>query len=36
MIQRASTISVERQLLAEMSDIYSAYFASLCRQDRIR
>jgi CHAT domain-containing protein len=32
MIQRASTLSVERQLLAEMSDIYSAYFASLCRQ----
>lgn len=34
MIQRASTISVERQLLAEMSDIYSSYFASLCRQGR--
>ena len=34
MIQRASTISVERQLLAEMSDIYSSYFASLCRQSR--
>jgi CHAT domain-containing protein len=34
MIQRASTLSVERQLLAEMSDIYSAYFASLCRQNR--
>ena len=34
MIQRASTVSVERQLLAEMSDIYSAYFASLCRQSR--
>jgi len=34
MIQRASTISVERQLLAEMSDIYSSYFASFCRQDR--
>jgi len=34
MIQRASTLSVERQLLAEMSDIYSAYFASLCRQGR--
>jgi CHAT domain-containing protein len=33
-IQRASTVSVERQLLAEMSDIYSAYFASLCRQVR--
>ena len=34
MIQRASTVGVERQLLAEMSDIYSAYFASLCRQGR--
>lgn len=34
MIQRASTVSVERQMLAEMSDIYSAYFASLCRQGR--
>ena len=34
MIQRASTVGVERQLLAEMSDIYSSYFASLCRQDR--
>ena len=34
MIQRASTLSVERQLLAEMSDIYSAYFASLCQQNR--
>ena len=34
MIQRASTVSVERQLLAEMSDIYSAYFASLFRQGR--
>jgi len=34
MIQRASTVSVERQLLAEMSDIYSAYFASLCAQNR--
>jgi pentatricopeptide repeat protein len=34
MIQRASTISVERQLLVEMSDTYSSYFASLCRQGR--
>ena len=32
MVQRASTVSTERQMLAEMSDIYSAYFASLCRQ----
>jgi CHAT domain-containing protein len=34
MIRRASTVGMERQLLAEMSDIYSAYFASLCRQNR--
>ena len=34
MIQRASTLSVERQLLAEMSDIYSAYFAYLSDQNR--
>lgn len=34
MLQRASTMSMERQLLTEMSDIYSAYFASLCRQGR--
>jgi tetratricopeptide (TPR) repeat protein len=34
MIQRASTVSVERLLLVEMSDIYSADFASLCRQGR--
>jgi CHAT domain-containing protein len=34
MIERASTVSLERQLLAEMSDIYSAYFALLSRQDR--
>lgn len=34
MIRKASTVSMERQLLAEMSDIYSAYFASLCRQNR--
>ena len=34
MLQRASTIGVQRKLLAEMSDIYSAYFASLCRQGR--
>lgn len=32
MIQRASTLSVQRQLLTEMSNIYSAYFASLCRR----
>ena len=34
MIQRASTVGMQRQLMAEMSDIYSAYFASLCRQRR--
>jgi CHAT domain-containing protein len=34
MIQRASTVGMQRQLMAEMSDIYSAYFASLCRQGR--
>ena len=36
MIRRASTVGMERQLLAEMSDIYSAYFASLCRQRSVR
>jgi CHAT domain-containing protein len=34
MIQRSSTMSVERQLLAEMSDIYSDYFAYLSDQNR--
>lgn len=34
MMQRASTVSMQHQLLAEMSDIYSAYFASLCRRGR--
>jgi CHAT domain-containing protein len=34
MMQRASTLSMQHQLLAEMSDIYSAYFASLCRRGR--
>lgn len=34
MMQRASTTNLESQLLAEMSDIYSAYFASLCQQGR--
>ncbi len=32
MIQRATTVTMQRRLIAEMSDIYSAYFASLCRQ----
>ncbi len=34
MIERASTVGMQRQMMAEMSDIYSAYFASLCRQGR--
>lgn len=34
MIQHASTVSIQRQLLAEMSDVYSGYFASLCAQRR--
>jgi tetratricopeptide (TPR) repeat protein len=34
MIQHASTVNVQRQLLAEMSDVYSGYFASLCAQKR--
>ena len=34
MIQRASTVSIQRQLLAQMSDVYSGYFASLCVENR--
>jgi hypothetical protein len=34
MIQHASTVNIQRQLLAEMSDVYSGYFASLCAQMR--
>ena len=34
MIRHASTVNIQRQLLAEMSDVYSSYFASLCRQRR--
>ena len=34
MIQHAATINIQRQLLAEMSDVYSDYFASLCAQKR--
>ena len=34
MIQHASTANVQRQLLAEMSDVYSGYFASLAAQKR--
>jgi CHAT domain-containing protein/tetratricopeptide (TPR) repeat protein len=32
MIQHAATTNIQRQLLAEMSDVYSGYFASLCSQ----
>ena len=34
MIGHASTTNVQRQLLSEMSDVYSGYFASLCAQKR--
>ena len=34
MIQRAPIVDIQRYLLAEMSDIYSGYFASLCAQRR--
>jgi CHAT domain-containing protein len=34
MIQKAATVKIQRQLLAEMSDIYSGYFASLCSRQR--
>ena len=34
MIQHASTVNVQRQLQAEMSDVYSGFFASLCVQKR--
>ena len=34
MIQHAATTNIQRQLLAEMSDVYSGYFASLCAQKR--
>ena len=34
MIQHAATTNIQRQLLAEMSDVYSDYFASLCAQNR--
>jgi CHAT domain-containing protein len=34
MIQHASTVNIQRQLLAEMSDVYSGYFASLCARRR--
>ena len=34
MIQHAATTNIQRQLLAEMSDVYSGYFGSLCAQKR--
>ena len=34
MIQHAPTVNIQRQLLAEMSDVYSGYFAALCEQKR--
>jgi len=34
MIQHAPTTGVQRLLLAEMSDVYSGYFATLCSQHR--
>jgi CHAT domain-containing protein len=34
MIQRASTVGIQRQLLAQMSDIYSGYFGFLCARNR--
>ena len=34
MIQHAPTIDIQRYLLAEMSDVYSGYFAALCSQKR--
>jgi CHAT domain-containing protein len=34
MIQNAPTTGVQRQLLAEMSNVYSGYFAALCAQHR--
>ena len=34
MMENAPTTNVQRQLLAEMSDVYSGYFAALCVQHR--
>lgn len=34
MIQRASTVGIQRQLLAQMSDSYSGYFGFLCTRYR--
>jgi tetratricopeptide (TPR) repeat protein len=34
MVRYAPTINIQSQLLAEMSDVYSGYFSSLCEQKR--
>ncbi len=34
MMVHAATVNVQRQLLVEMSDVYSGYFALLCNQHR--
>ena len=34
MLQHAATSNVQRELIAEMSDVYSGYFAALCQQQR--
>lgn len=34
MIEHAPTVNVQRQLLVEMSDVYSGYFSILCEQHR--
>src|SRR5271163_180326 len=34
MLERTPTTNVQRLLLAEMSDVYSGYFATLCNQKR--
>lgn len=34
MLRNAPTDNIQRQLIAEMSDVYSGYFASLCAQHR--
>ncbi len=34
MLQHAPTANVQRELISEMSDVYSGYFAALCQQKR--
>ena len=36
MIQHAATTNIQRQLLAEMSDVYSGYFESIVRTKALR